>query len=150
VEIQQETVRIFKGSNKPKDNLTGAERMALRALKSNESLTVLLADKGNAAVVLGTFDYNQKIAALLEDTTYKKLRKNPTGSVECKTVHLLKSPFAEETCQRLQPQRSRPPRLYGLLKIHQPDFPLRPTVSTTGSPTYRLAKHMAGLHSTYT
>jgi hypothetical protein len=28
-EIQQETVRILKGSNKPKDNLTGTERRAL-------------------------------------------------------------------------------------------------------------------------
>jgi hypothetical protein len=32
-EIRQETVRILRGSRKPKDNLTGAERRALRALK---------------------------------------------------------------------------------------------------------------------
>jgi hypothetical protein len=64
-EIRQETVRILKGSRKPKDNLTGAERRAFRALKANAALTVLPADKGNVAVVLGTSDYNQKIAALL-------------------------------------------------------------------------------------
>jgi hypothetical protein len=39
-EIQQETVRILKGSHKPKDNLTGAERRALWALKANEVLTI--------------------------------------------------------------------------------------------------------------
>jgi hypothetical protein len=50
-EIRQETVRILKGSHKPKDNLTGAERRALRSLKANEALTVLPADKGNATVV---------------------------------------------------------------------------------------------------
>jgi hypothetical protein len=80
-EIRQETVRILKGSKKPKDNLTGTERRALRALKSNKTLTVLPADKGNAAVVLCTSDYNQMIAALLEDKTYKKVKKDPTDSV---------------------------------------------------------------------
>jgi hypothetical protein len=80
-EIRQETVRNLKGSNKPTDNLTGTERRALRALKSNKTLTVLPADKGNAAVVLCTSDYNQKITALLEDKTYKKVKKDPTDSV---------------------------------------------------------------------
>jgi hypothetical protein len=72
-EIRQETVRVLKGSHKPKDKLTGAERRALRALKTNKARPVLPADKGNAAVVLGTSDYNRKIAALLEDKAYKKL-----------------------------------------------------------------------------
>jgi hypothetical protein len=150
-EIRQETVRILKGSNKPKDNLIGAERKALRALKSNETLTVLPSDKVNAAVVMDTSDYNQKIIALLEDRTYKKLRKDPTDSVERKTVLLLKkSPFTEEIRQQLRPLGSRPPRLYGLPKIHKPDVPLRPIVSTIGSPTYHLAQHLAGLLNTYT
>jgi hypothetical protein len=39
-EIRQETVRILKGSLQPKDNLTGAERRALRSLKANDSLTI--------------------------------------------------------------------------------------------------------------
>jgi hypothetical protein len=59
-DISQETVRILKGSHKPKDNLTGAERRALRSLKANEVLTVLPADMGNATVVLNTLDYNRR------------------------------------------------------------------------------------------
>jgi hypothetical protein len=47
-EVRQEMVRILKGSHRPKDNLTGAERRAFRALKANEALTGLPADKGNA------------------------------------------------------------------------------------------------------
>jgi hypothetical protein len=43
-------------------------------LKANEALTVLPADKGNAAVVLGTSEYNQMIVVLLEDKAYKKLK----------------------------------------------------------------------------
>jgi hypothetical protein len=151
VEIRQETVRILKGSRQPKDNLTGAERRALRSLKANASLTVLPADKGNAAVVLGTSDYNKKIATLLQDKAYEKLKKDPTESIERKTVLLLKkSSFLEEVCQQVRPQGSRPPRLYGLPKIHKLGLPLRPTVSTTGSPTYRLAQHLARLLSGHT
>jgi hypothetical protein len=56
-------------------------------------LNVVPADKGNAAVVLETSDYNRKIAALLEDKAYKKLKMDPTESLETKHVsvcsHLL-------------------------------------------------------------
>jgi hypothetical protein len=150
-QIRQETVRILKGSHKPKDNLTGAERRALRSLKANEALTVLPADKGNAIVVQNTSDYNRKIAALLEDKAYKKLKKDPTDSVERKTVLLLKkSPIAAEVGQQLRPQDCRPPRLYGLPKFHKPDVPLSPIVSTIGSPAYRLAKYLSGLLSNHT
>jgi hypothetical protein len=150
-EIRQEIVRILKGSHKPKDNLTGAERRDLRSLKANEAVTVLPADKGNATMVLNTSDYKRKIAALLEDKAYKKLKKDPTDAVERKTVLLLKkSPISDEVCQQLQLQGSRPHSLYGLPNIHEPDVPLRPIVSTIGSPTYRLAKYFSGLLSNHT
>jgi hypothetical protein len=150
-EIRQETVRILKRSHIPKNNLSGAERRALRSLKDNNALTVLPADKGNAAVVLSTEDYNRKIATLLEGNTYTKLKKDPTDSIERKTVLLLKkSQLGDEVCQLLRPLGSRPPRLYGLPKIHKTGVPLRPIVSTIGSPTYRLAQHLAGLLSYHT
>jgi hypothetical protein len=40
---------------------------------------------------------------------------------------------------RLTPYHSKPPHLYGLPKIHKPDIPLRPIVSSIGSPCYALA-----------
>jgi hypothetical protein len=52
-------------------------------------LIILPADKGNAAVVLGTSDYN-KIAILLQDKEYAKLKKDLIESIEHKTVLLLK------------------------------------------------------------
>ena len=45
--------------------------------------------------------------------------------------------------RRLNPSFSRAPCLYGLPKVHKPDIPLRPIVSTIGSATYDLAKHLA-------
>ena len=44
-----------------------------------------------------------------------------------------------------QTQTSRPPRLYGLPKIHKEGFPLRPIVSNIGAPTYQLSKYLAGI-----
>jgi hypothetical protein len=101
--------------------------------------------------VLGTSDYNRKIANLLEDKAYVKLRKDPKESIEQKTVLLLKKPhLAEKICQQLQPEGSTSPRLYGLPKIHKSGVPLKPTVNPIGSPNYRLFQHLAGLLSWYT
>jgi hypothetical protein len=60
----------------------------LRTFRASEALAVLPAEKGNATAALDTADYNQKIAAHLEDHAYKKL-KDRTESVELKTVLLL-------------------------------------------------------------
>jgi hypothetical protein len=81
-EARQETVRVIKSSSRPKDNLTRDEREALRTLKENTNLTILLADKGNATVVLNNLDYKQKITSLLEDPSYRRLAKDATDSTE--------------------------------------------------------------------
>jgi hypothetical protein len=56
--IWKETVTILKGSRKHKVNLTVEDRMALQALKANETLKVPPADKGNVTMVLDTAEYN--------------------------------------------------------------------------------------------
>jgi hypothetical protein len=142
--VLQETVRILKASRKPDDNLSGAEWRALRALRTNADITVLLADKSNAAVVRNTSDYNRMIATILGAHTYRRLPKDPTEAVERKTTLLLKkSSLPEELNKQLRPQGLRPPRLYGLPKIHKEDAPLKSIVSTFGVPTYQLAYYLA-------
>jgi hypothetical protein len=79
-DLRQETIRILKDSRQSKSNLTGAERKALRSLTASGLLTVLPANEGNAAMVLGTSDYNRMIATLLEDKANEKLKKHPTDS----------------------------------------------------------------------
>ena len=37
---------------------------------------------------------------------------------------------------------ARPPKRYGLPKLHKPQMPMRPIVSSCGSPTYELSKHL--------
>ena len=38
-----------------------------------------------------------------------------------------------------------PPMIYGLPKIHKPQVPLRPIVSCTGAPSYKLSKYIASV-----
>jgi hypothetical protein len=145
-EARHESVRIIKTSTRTKNNLTKNERTALKTLKDNTELTILSADKGNATVILNTVDYKLKIASLLSDSAYKKLDKDPTESIERKTIKLLKkSSLPEDLRKRLQPSGSRAPRLYGLPKIHKEGVPLRPIVSNIGAPTYQLAKQLTAL-----
>jgi len=74
------------------------------------------------------------------------MAKDPTDAIERKTTLLLKkSTLTEETRRQLCPAGSRPPRMYGLPKIHKEGIPLRPIVSNIGAPTYQLAKHLSGL-----
>jgi len=75
-------------------------------------------------VVLNTSDYKQKVSSLLEDPAYRKLVKDPTDAIERKTTLLLKkSSLTEETRRQLCPAGSRPPRMYGLPKIHKEGIP---------------------------
>ena len=75
-------MRIIKSSSRPTDNLTRAEKEALRTLKKNTDLTILPAHKGNATVILNTVDYKQKITSLLEDPSCRRLARDHTELTE--------------------------------------------------------------------
>jgi len=83
--------------------------------------------------------------SLLKESAYRRLPRDPTDSTERKTTRLLKkSTLSEDVYKELNPSGSRPPRLYGLPKIHKEGVPMRPIVSNIGAPMYKLAKYLAG------
>ena len=49
----------------------------------------------------------------------------------------------EDTYKRMYPTGAGSPKFYGLPKIHKPDTPLRPIVSSTGTVSYNTAKELA-------
>jgi hypothetical protein len=68
---------------------------------------------------------------------------DPTDLTERKTtLFFKKSTLIEYICKQLCLAGSRPPRLYGLLKIHKEVVPLRPIVSNIGALTYQLSKYL--------
>ena len=128
-------------------HLTHFRRSTLKSLKDCPDIVVLHTDKGNTTVVVDTKDYEQKISELLEDSVYKKISKDPTATWERKVMNELKKLSDESLiepglCDRLRPTASRPPKFYGLPKIHKPDISLRPIVLCIRSPTFNLAKYV--------
>ena len=139
---------ILRRAKLPKDNLTVRQRMALKKLRALEDEMVLPADKGNATVIMAKEDYDTKLRRMLESSTYKRLKGDPTTAQESKLSRKLKSleksgDIPIRLYHELRPSGSQPPRIYGLPKGHKPEVLLRPIVS----PFYRLSRFITSLMS---
>ncbi|XP_011859451.1 PREDICTED: uncharacterized protein LOC105556945 [Vollenhovia emeryi] len=142
--IRQQSAQILRKAKLSIQNINREERLALRSIKQNDDILILPADKGNTTVVMDKKDYHNKVNTLLSDAqVYKKLKRDPTTSVEKKTSSLIKKAnLPPLTTKYLTPSDSSAPRLYGLPKIHKESVPLRPIVSNIGGPTYQLARYL--------
>ncbi|XP_039309096.1 uncharacterized protein LOC120358569 [Solenopsis invicta] len=141
-DIRQRAVNILRKAKPPSQNISRKERLALRNLKQNNNILILPADKGN--VVMYKEDYCNKINVMLSDgSVYRKLKRNPTSSIEKKTSVLLKnSGLPPEIIKYLIPRELSAPRFYGLPKIHKESILLCPIVSNIGGPSYQLARYL--------
>jgi hypothetical protein len=109
----------------------------MKSLRLNRNTTIFQADTGNCMVVLDESIYNNKLNILLEPRVYEPLPKDSTAKAERKVQKLLSAhKTALPTYQKhtLTPYHNTPPYLYGLLKFHKSDIPLRPIVSSIGFP----------------
>jgi hypothetical protein len=125
--------------------MTKRESTALKSLNNKNKIRILQADKGNCTVVLNESTYKEKISSLLEPEVYDTLSKNPTERIERKIRQLLtkhKTVLLFALKRKLTPYHSKPPHLYGLPKVHKPDIPLRPIVSSIDSPCYALSEFL--------
>ena len=85
--IRAEVYGVLKQAKPPKQqNLTSEERRALRELKSDESIVIIKADKGNCTVVMDKTDYRNQVQEILQDqNVYVPVtdrRRNPTSRTE--------------------------------------------------------------------
>ena len=99
-------------------------------------------------VIMDRQDYINKANHLLNQSTYKSIAKDPTSSIKNKLINILKrvktkTGLDSNTYKSMYPTGCVPPKFYGLPKIHKPDTPLRPIVSSCGSVTYGVAKELA-------
>ena len=147
-ELRADVNRVLRSSHPPKPNLTKAQNIAIRELKRDRDRIVLTADKGVAMVVMDKQDYINKANQLLNQNTYKVISKDPTNTIKNKLINILKgiktkTGLGSNTYKSMYPTGCVPPKFYGLPKIHKPDTPLRPIVSSCGSVTYGVAKELA-------
>ena len=169
-ESNKESIRatvknILKYSKPPTTcNLSRQQKLALKNLREDDSITIIPADKGKVIVVMDNDDYTSKISDLLSDKeTYLKItdtRRKPVSKVEKYLIKLLTN--IKETPSEHDPDKSQmhkhlylhlhstdgtPARFYGLPKIHKPAVPLRPITSCINFPTYNLSKHLVKILS---
>ena len=145
-----------RNAKPPKFNITAGEHEALRSLRTNKDITILPADKGNATVILDSVEYEEKAANILDHPPFQRLEKDPTTKTEKRINDKLKQlvkqkKIGQPTANhlRVSEKGTRPPLFYGSAKIHKPNVPLRPIVSTVGSATYNLSRFVSNLLKPY-
>ena len=74
----------------PKANLTKEDRKALTQVKRDPGRMVLTADKGITLVVIEKEDYKQKAGNLLDQSTYRTIRWDPTNRIKAKLIQILR------------------------------------------------------------
>ena len=99
-------------------------------------------------VIMDRQDYINKAHSLLNQNTYGSVPRDPTNTIKNKLIGILKrvknqTRLDSNTYKSMYPTGCVPPKFYGLPKIHKPDTPLRPIVSSCGSVTYGVAKELA-------
>lgn len=118
----------------------------------SDRIMVCKADKGNVTVIMKIDDYEEKMGTLVNDqNTYKcttddpfKLTKTMENKNKALLIRLEKDGYIDSyTRNRLTAKHSNPPRIYGMPKIHKNGTPLRPVVSTIGSPAYALSGYLS-------
>ena len=115
-------------------------------LKKNKQIMVVRADKTNKTVIIDRTDYIKKMEVLLNDTsTYKPIKNSlvPAHSGKINTVlknWVDRKFISKNTAENLKISGPVVSRIYGLVKLHKADNPLRPIVSTINSPYYELLK----------
>ena len=79
--IRVQITEVLRRAKLPRSNLTKNMKDAVKNLRADNSIHILKADKGNATVVLGRVEYDNKILALLNTQTYKEPKSDPTAKI---------------------------------------------------------------------
>ena len=128
----------------------------MKKLREDKDIVVLPADKGKCLVVMDTEEYIKKMEEKLSDeTTYKRIEKDPTEEIKTEiSAHLNKikdeGQIDNKTFYRLFPTKTRIPRMYGQPKIHKENNPLREIVDSTSSVAKECDKYISKILLKYT
>ena len=149
--IRSKVSGVLQTAKVPEDNLLREKRRALQSLKGRTDIKILQADKGNTVVILSGQQYEDKMMALINDGSYRKLTGDPTAKKEKKIAQDLdtlvkKGEVTSARAKLLKPRHSTAPKMYGLPKIHKENISLRPVTSMIDSPAYNMAGFLTRIH----
>ncbi|CAG9763496.1 unnamed protein product [Ceutorhynchus assimilis] len=144
--IRSELSKIENKNLLDRGSFNSATIKSIKKKISEGHLVLTKADKGSSVVVLHKKDYDEKVLKFVRENNFEIF--NPKFPTFIKTVNSVMkectSTISKGLIYHLSANNTTIPRLYGLLKVHKSDIfsemPIRPVVSFTNSPTYKLAK----------
>ena len=140
--------RSFKHSS----ILTPELKEAATKLRTSEDRIIIRADKSNLYVLLNKSDYIQKLNTILSDSSkFLHISRNPTEELKKKVNAIIAACNAVKDQQHFPTITGHytPGYIYGNVKTHKPNKPLRPIISQIPTPTYNLAKQLNAIISPY-
>ena len=132
--------------------LTAKLKQAAKRLQSNNDIVIRRADKSASYVILDKSDYFDKINALLSDQSkFRLINRDPTNNIKTKANKIITSLNAvSNNCGISKIVGDyQPGYMYGNVKVHKPNNPLRPIISQVTTPTYSLAKALNKILTPY-
>ena len=147
------SLELYKTSNRGLPSLFDEKDLKiLENLKKNKDIIICRPDKGRGVVIIDKDDYIAKMNIILNDhsTFERKLHVDPLKNnllLEDKVNRFLKkllnnNYITEEEYKNLYSSGSNPGIMYGLPKIHKPNTPLRPVLSSFKTHNHKLAKFL--------
>lgn len=152
--LQRTSSGNFLDSLTPRDNLTPAERQALKGLKADQAIKIMPADKGSTVVIMNSTDYDQEALRQLSDTRfYDTIDRDPTSELAVDIRAYIRRNGRREglsfrDMEILVPENPQCPDFYLLPKIHKPYSlpdqlpPGRPIVASFGCATERISAYV--------
>jgi len=121
----------------------------LNRLRNNKDIIIRPADKGGATVILNTSDYTTEAMLQLsrDEEYYENAEKDLTSEHvqlinQCINNMIDNGDLEKDTGQLLKSTDSRTPIFYMLPKIHKPNNPGRPVVSSVNSHAENLSAYV--------
>ena len=121
---------------------------AINNLKNPEDIAICKADKRGAVVINEVEDYiNEANRQLADKKFYKKLPENPTSEYAALVDNAIdglriQGKLDEKLAESLKTNNPKTPRFYLLPKIHKPNNPGRPVVSSIGCHTEKISQYV--------
>ena len=139
-------------NTKYKSIITQTLREAAHNLRNNNDIAIRKADKSATYVILNKNEYLSKLNSILADTSkFNRIKRDPTNALKQKANKLIETQNAAKGDLKLSKIVGdyQPGNIYGNVKIHKTDNPLRPIISQIPTPTYNLAKSLNKIISPY-
>jgi hypothetical protein len=110
---------------------------------TDNKLIITKADKGNTLVILQKDVYNEKVKEFMIQNNFTKLTHDITSKQQRtirSSLNKCKDIINRDTKWKYVNMNPSAPHIFGLIKLHKPQNPIRPIVNWKDSPSYKLAK----------